>query len=167
MKNLFFRVNQRIDEEMLARFLTFLDKINSNPNFEPEKFIYLIFDTKGGKTFIASKIINLIRNSKIKFFGVAYGKVHSAAIPIFLSCHVRFGYENASALLHRAKVEDENVSKEVLEKVEWQILELVAEKLEIPIKKVYKLADEETLITMKHSLGKKFFISSQIPASIK
>jgi len=154
-KTQFFRINQRIDEKLLAAFVKFLEKIKKYPDTE---FVYLMFDTKGGELSSAVKIIKLINKSEIKFVGIAYGAVHSAAIPIFLSTHIRIGYKGSSALIHRAKKVDSKISNIKMGTIEKQIFEIISEKISIPLKKVYKMADERTYLTMEHPLGKRFFI---------
>jgi len=162
-KHVFFRLNKTINKELFIRFELFLEKIKEKPEIEN---VYLMFDTKGGELNFAFKIINLISESKIKFFGIAYKEVHSSAIPIFLLTHVRFGYEKASALIHRATVKKgPNFSSEKdLRLAEKQVFEIIAEKLSVSVEEVEKLADannrEGTCITMDHLLGNKFFIGS-------
>ena len=162
-KHAFFRLNKTIDKELFERFELFLEKIKEKPEIEN---VYLMFDTKGGELNYAFKIIELINESKLKFFGIAYKEVHSSAIPIFLLTHVRFGYEKASALIHRAKVKKgpDFSSEADLKIAEKQVFEIIANKLFILAKDVENLADanngEGTFITMSHSLGNKFFIGS-------
>ena len=158
MKNYFFRLNKDINEELYLNFKIFLEKIEA----ENLEFAYIIFDTTGGEFEFAVKIIHLISKSKIKFFGIAYGRVHSAGIPIFLSTHTRFGYEKASALVHRAVADknNPNVSLGDIYEVEEQVFEQISKKLGISIEEVYEMADANTVITMTHPLGKKFFIGN-------
>ena len=163
MKNHFFRLNTIIDKELYNRFETFIEKIREKPETEN---VYLMFDTPGGELNYAFRIIDLIRESKIKFYGVAYREVHSSAVPIFLSTHVRFGHEKASALIHRAEIKKgpHFSSRKDLKIAEKQVFKKIAKKLSISVKKVEELADandgEGTLITMDHPFGKKFFIGS-------
>ncbi len=162
MYNRFFRINRRIDLNLLGQFLSFLRKIKGMTDY-----VYMVFDTNGGELIAATRMINAMQESGLKFVGIAYREVHSAAIPIFLSCHIRFGYKEAIALLHRAKSEDEDLSPADLFWAERQIFEIFAQKLKIKLKKVYEIADQNTLINMEHPLGKNFFISNnQIPAFV-
>jgi len=144
-------------------FLDFKAFLKKNEGRSDLEYIYLLFDSKGGDTFFAAKMIDLIRENKNKFIGLAYGEVHSAAIQIFLSTHLRFGYLKASALIHRAKKSNSKVSDKEIKKVEKQIFETIAEKLEISLAAVYKMANKQkgkgTYLDMDHPLGTKFFIS--------
>jgi len=148
----FFRLNKIIDEKLFNEFEVFLEKQKNEP------IAYIIFDTKGGELYFATKIIELIGESKIKIFGIAYKQVYSAAIPIFLSTHARFGYEGASALIHRAEKNNPNVSNADMYKVEKQVFQLISKKLEISLEEVYKMANKKTIVKMSNPLGKKFFI---------
>jgi ATP-dependent protease ClpP protease subunit len=160
MKEVFFRLNKTINEKVSNEFDLFLKKVDLQV-----EYVHIMFDTNGGELGYAFNIVNNISKSSFKFIGIAYEKVHSAAIPIFLSTHVRFGYENASARIHRAipkdGVELENIK---VKETEDQVFKLIAEKLNISVEEVEKLANanngEGTIISMDHSLGKKFFFGS-------
>lgn len=153
----FFRLNKNIDEAIFNRFKAFLKKYEDSADD-----LVVIFDSNGGDMLYAANIINLMNESKHKFYGLAYGKVHSAAIAIFLSTHVRFGYSKASSLIHRARLDlNSDTTYEKLLIAEKQIFEFIAEKLQIELCDVQKMADGEgTYITMEHPYGKKFFIGS-------
>lgn len=153
----FFRLNKIINEETFNDFNVFLTKATNDKLVD---HVFIIIDTEGGETIFASKIINLMRKSKLRFYGIAYKKVSSAAIPIFLATHSRFGYSKASALIHRAKKSSPNASDNEIQKTEKQAFQMIAKKLHIPLSKVYKMADDITTITMEHPFGKKFFIGN-------
>jgi len=159
--NKFFRINKFIDVKMVNEFRLFLEKINKKSNIE---YVYLIFDTVGGETSAAAKIVNLMNKSNFKFVGVAYGKVSSAAIPIFLSTHIRYGYKSASALIHQARKTGFGVSDKKVKVVERQIFQFIAMKLSILLEDIYKMAiandGKGTFLTMEHPLGKRFFIGN-------
>jgi ATP-dependent protease ClpP protease subunit len=153
----FFRLNKNIDETIFNRFKAFVEKYE-----ESDDELVVIFDSNGGNMLYAANIINLMNESKHKFYGLAYGKVHSAAIAIFLSTHVRFGYSKATSLIHRARpLINSDTTYEELLMAEKQILEFIAEKLQIELCDVQKMAEGEgTYITMEHPYGKKFFIGN-------
>ena len=160
MKNVFFRLNKTINEEVSDEFNLFLQRID--PQVE---YVYLMFDTNGGELGYAFNIANTMNKSKIKFIGIAYEKVHSAAIPIFLSTHVRIGYEKAIARIHRTIPKDGvEVENKKVKEVEDQVFKLIAEKLNISVEEVEKLANANngkgTIINMNHHLGKSFFFGS-------
>jgi ATP-dependent protease ClpP protease subunit len=151
-----FRINKRIDENLYIRFENFLKGFT---DLSRDDFVIIIFDCAGGEIGPSAKIINLMSESQIKFIGIAYNKVHSAAIPIFLSTHVRFGYKNASSLIHRVKILDSGPSNEMIN-FERQVFELISQKLSISVTDVYEMANRDTCITMSHPLGKRFFIGN-------
>jgi len=155
----FFRLNKDIDEIMFNRFKAFVEK---NENSDDE--LCIVFDCNGGQLLYAAKMIDLMINSTHKYFGLAYGKVHSAAIAIFLSTHVRFGYSKATSLIHRARpLINSGTTHEELLMAEMQILEFIADNLSINIEEVYKMAEGNgTYITMEHPYGKNFFIGSYL-----
>ncbi len=154
-KNFFFRINRNIDKEMFFRFKAFLKKVEDSGS----KHAFILFNTNGGKTFYASKMVNLMLKSKVMVYGVASGDVNSAAIKIFLSTKARFLQNelNPRALIHRAIKEDKNTSQESIEIEEKQSFGLIAKKLEISTEEVFKMADENTILTRRHPLGEKFF----------
>lgn len=156
----FFRVNKVINEGMLLNFKEFMTK---QEELKPE-FICLIFDSPGGNLYYSRKIIDLMNKSSVKFIGLAYKSVDSAAIPIFLSTSVRYGHKSASALIHKVKPDPNSpvVSEKRLRVVERQIFRMIAEKTQTTLENICLLANDGigTYITMDHSLGKKFFIGS-------
>ena len=157
-KRAFFRLNKRINKNLFLRFEEFVFK-NSGADE-----IYLVMDSRGGELAYAGKIINLMNSSGKKFLGLAVGKVSSAAIPIFLSTHARYCYGDAYALIHRARRDkDADISDEDLFAFEKQILEFIALKLRVSLEDVYEMADNNTVINMKHALGKRFFFSTTNP----
>lgn len=153
----FFRVNRAISKELFLDFKNFLLKVESEPDIEN---IILLFDTRGGEIMYAVKMVKLMEQSRLRFISVALGKVDSAAALIFLSAPIRFGYKEASALIHRAVKIDARVSNKNLKKSEKQVFKILAEKLLISTREVYKMADNVggTIINMYHPLGKTFFM---------
>ncbi len=153
----FFRVNRAISKELFLDFNEFLLKVESEPDIEN---IILMFDTRGGEIMYAVKMVKLIEQSRLRFISVALGKVDSAAALIFLSAPIRFGYKEASALIHRAAKTDARVSNKNLKKSEKQVFKILAEKLLLSTREVYKMADNVggTIINMHHPLGKTFFM---------
>jgi hypothetical protein len=105
-----------------------------------------------------------MNKSSFKFIGKAYREVHSAAVHIFLSAHVRYGTKLASALIHRIKKTNHIMSEKKRELVEKQIFDFIALKLSISLVDLYEMANANngngTIIRMDHPLGKKFFIGN-------
>ena len=155
----FFRLNKNIDETLFNRFRTFVEKYENR-----DDELCIVFDSKGGETSYAAKIIGLMNNSSRKYFGYAYRKVNSAAIAIFLSSHVRFGTSKATALIHRAiLLKSSDATYEEMLMAEKQIFEFIADNLSIHLEEIYKMAEGDgTCITMEHPYGKKFFIGSYL-----
>lgn len=153
----FFRLNKDIDEFMFNRFKAFVEKYENS-----DDELCIVFDCNGGQLLYAAKMIDLMIDSMHKYFGLAYGKVHSAAIAIFLSTHVRFGYSKATSLIHRARpLINSDTTYEELLMAEKQIFEFIADKVSIHLDEVHKMAEGKgTYITMEHPYGKKFFIGS-------
>lgn len=153
----FFRVNKAISKDLFLDFKKFLLKAELEPDIGN---IVLMFDTKGGEVMYAVKMVKLMQQSRLRFISIALGKVDSAAALIFLSAPIRFGYKEASALIHRAVKIDASISNKNLKKSEKQIFGIIAEKLSISIREIYKMADnvEGTIINMYHPLGKTFFM---------
>lgn len=154
--NNFFFIDRDIDEDLFDDFSEFIIKAETN-----YPVVHLLFNSAGGKMIFAAKIINLmIRSSHIEFKGIAIGKVSSATIPIFLATNNRRSVTHSSALIHRATKENENFSSEEIAIMERQFFEYIAQKLELITDEVYEMADEKTVITMDHPLGKKFFLGN-------
>lgn len=153
----FFRVNKAISKELFLNFKNFLLEVEAEPDIGN---IVLMFDTKGGDVIYAVKIVKLMKQSRLRFISVALGKVDSVAALIFLSAPIRFGYQEASALIHRAVKNEASISNNNLKKSEKQIFKIIAEKLLISIREVYEMANkvEGTIIDMSHPLGKTFFM---------
>ncbi len=149
----FFRLNKNIDKNLFNNFKVFLEKAI----YKNIKYIFIMFDCRGGDISYAGKIINLMNESKIKFIGVAVKKIDSATLPIFLSCQIKFGYEEASSLIHRVIKVDKNISDIDLKTAENQVFKFISEKLFIPEKEVYLMADRNTVIDKHHKFGKKIF----------
>lgn len=153
----FFRINKAISKELFLDFKKFLLKAEAEPDIGN---IVLMFDTKGGEVMYAVKIVKLMEQSRLRFISVALGKVDSAAALIYLSAPIRFGYQEASALIHRAVKKEASISNNDLKKSEKQVFEIIAEKLLVSIREVYEMANklEGTIINMYHPLGKTFFM---------
>ena len=156
----FYRLNQSINKDVSDSFCSFFEKIKEKPEI---KYIYLMINSPGGDLGCASRMINTMNINEVKVIGIAYKSVHSAAIPVFLSTHVRFGYQQATALIHRSqKSTGVHITDEELRASEKQIFELISEKLGISLNDVEALADANggkgTYLSMNHPLGKKFFI---------
>ena len=158
-KKSFFRINQRIDQAMEVRFSLFLQRLRLDPPTD-EEFVYLVFDSPGGRHDSAIALIEMMYASGYKFFAIAMGRVHSAAIPIYLSCCAWFCYGKATALLHRAQPEKGVlVTKNQGEKAERQVFQTLSERLKLSIEQVYSLADNNTVIEENTELGRKFFLN--------
>lgn len=157
-KTAFFRINKRIDHDLYNRFIEFIQKHKLDPTCE----LALIFDCYGGEAEFAFKMINLMSDSKLHFYGIAYGNVDSSAIPLFLSCQMRINRKlTSSALIHRANKENEDISDIEIRHAEEQTFDLVSSKLEISVLDVYKMANNNTVIDTRHPLGRKFFFYPQ------
>ncbi len=155
MENKFFRINHRISPNLESRFQLFLDKLKEKPDTQ----IVIMFDTVGGDLDVAIRITEIMRQSGRMFIGIAHGKVDSSAIPIFLSCISTFGYSNCSALIHRARLSALSGNKDEMERSERSVFELIANRLNISIEKVYEMANRNTVIKFTDPLGKKFFLN--------
>ena len=152
---MFFRINKVIDSKLVYNFSNFVQrayKLN-------REVVYIIFDSPGGFLSDSGKIIDIMNASKLKFVGIAYKRVNSAALPIFLSSDVRFGYGETSALIHRVEQIDLKTSKFEVQRAEKEVFEILSKKLEIPIENIYEMADKNTVIDLNHSLGKKLFLN--------
>lgn len=159
-KTLFFRMNQRIDQNFEDRFARYLEKVKQNPPPD-DAYVYLLFDCPGGIHNNSVNIVKMMRESEIRFCGVAKGRVNSMAILVYLSCDFWwYPYQGSSALLHRARSEQGLVTgKKQIKRAEKQVLELIATRLDLPLRKVYELANQNTVLKEETEMGKKFFLN--------
>lgn len=158
-KTLFFRMNQRIDQKFEDQFARYLEKVKQNPPPD-DAYVYLLFDCPGGMHNNSVNIVKMMRKSKLRFCGVAKGRVNSMAILIYLSCNIWwYPYQGATALLHRARSEKSLATgKKQIKRAEKQVLEVIAIRLDLSIREVYALANENTVIEENTKMGKKFFL---------
>lgn len=162
-KEEFFRINKDINDNLVEEFQKFIDNIDSKKDLQKGSFIHLVFDTHGGSTNSAFRFIDLMKRSGYKFYGVAYGRVDSSAATIFSEADLTIiRSENVSALIHRAVPVESNVSTEDFKITEDLLFTPIANKLNINLEQVYDLADKNTVITIHHKYGPKFFLGQEI-----
>ena len=98
-----------IDEEVNENTLEFAkmimqwnfeDKMNNVP-IEERKPIKIIFFSPGGDLEVNNCLVDTISMSKTKVIGVNAGEAASAACFIYLSCHERLTFPNATFLIHQ------------------------------------------------------------------
>lgn len=164
-KKPFFRINTRIDQNMVLRFASFLERVKLNPLIDGE-FMYLIFDSPGGRYDSAVIMTDMMRASGFRFFAIAMERVHSSAIPIYLSCHAWYCYGKATALVHRAVPEKgSSVSVSQIKKAEKQVFSALAKRLLLPLREVYSMADRSMVIEANTQLGRTFFLGLDKPSA--
>ena len=163
-KTHFFKINKVINHDLEVKFVEFLEKIDKN---NPPEFVYLLFDSPGGYQKSAVFISDEMIKSQLKFYGVAIGNVDSSAILIYLSCNAWFAYEKAQALLHRARADTHDVSRNQIKKIrrsENQIFRRIAERLSLSVQEIYFMANKNTVIETNTSIGRRFFLNLDKPS---
>ena len=70
---------------------------------EQRKPIRLMFFSYGGSLDINNALIDTIKLSKTPIYGINIGQACSAACFIYLACHKRFAFPNATFLIHQGE----------------------------------------------------------------
>lgn len=129
---------------------------DKNTPVDQRKPIRLMFFSYGGSLDINNTLVDTIKLSKTPIYGINVGQACSAGCFIYLACHKRFAFPNATFLVHQGSTE--GISGTYNEVVSY-IMEYQRkiEELIIYLKENTKIPDE----ILEEKIDTEWFISSR------
>ena len=129
---------------------------DKNTPVEQRKPIRLMFFSYGGSLDINNTLVDTIKLSKTPIYGINVGQACSAGCCIYLACHKRFAFPNATFLVHQGSTE--GISGTYNEVVSY-IMEYQRkiEELIIYLKENTKIPDE----ILEEKIDTEWFISAR------
>ena len=109
---LFF--NAEVDGNVIEDYIMYIIKWNKEDRdipVEKRRPIKIFVTSPGGSVFDANIFVDIIETSKTPIWGIAMDLVASAALHIYLACHVRFSFKNSAFLQHDGEIAIDNSRK--------------------------------------------------------
>ena len=158
LENRVLWLDSEIDDYWLefSRNIIEWNREDKNTPVEQRKPIRLMFFSYGGSLDINNTLVNTIKLSKTPIYGINVGQACSAGCFIYLACHKRFAFPNATFLVHQGSTE--GISGTYNEVVSY-IMEYQRkiEELIIYLKENTKIPDE----ILEEKIDTEWFISAR------
>ncbi len=136
-----FRIHQPITFDFLDVFTKRISK------YQKDDMVVLHFDSAGGDILAVQKMIHLLYTLKVTTIGVAYGRVYSAALPLYVACSYRIAYDTSKFLIHNAYTEKMSVSQIQVSQKEREIFDFIVGRTSLSSEHLYQLAKEDTYLS--------------------
>lgn len=107
LQNRILILNDGIEDYILEEYILYILKWNKEDKHIPvedRKKIKLYLNSKGGDSFSANMLIDVIMLSKTPIIGIAFDMVASAAYYILLACHERLAFPSSTILQHDGQI---------------------------------------------------------------